>query len=279
VGTRSTNRTLAGALKLLQFAFASLLFVPKPALRLTALDRWIRAIHAAKLTAITSFLLTFGAFAGRAQTLTCTFQFVGSGTIGTRSFTNASITITTVGSREDGYSSEYFAYIRNTAATIVISGIGPNQFLASTETSVGVFGLPIMSTVASYETFSFSVGNATLIDAYGTAGLWVMGSSVGPLSLAGSFQNWNVSPVITTDGYTLTLNDGPTELTFQAALPCPGIPSGNVADVQSVINQALGAVPPTAPTGIAVDVVSVQFAVNAALGCTISGTNGIRRVR
>ena len=42
-----------------------------------------------------AFLLMFGAFAGTAQTLTCTIQSVGSGTLGTQTFTNAAITITT----------------------------------------------------------------------------------------------------------------------------------------------------------------------------------------
>src|ERR1039457_1896623 len=54
------------------------------------------------------WLLMFGAFAGKTQTLTSTFQFTGSGLIGTpatattpftgKTFTNAAITVTSVAS-------------------------------------------------------------------------------------------------------------------------------------------------------------------------------------
>jgi hypothetical protein len=42
-------------------------------------------------------LLMSGAFTGKAQTLTCTFDFAGSGQLGSQSFSNAAIRITTVG--------------------------------------------------------------------------------------------------------------------------------------------------------------------------------------
>ena len=42
-------------------------------------------------------ILILGAVASTAQTLTCTFEFVGSGTVWTQSFTNANVTVTTVG--------------------------------------------------------------------------------------------------------------------------------------------------------------------------------------
>ena len=58
-------------------------------------------------------LLMFGAFAGMAQTLTCTFQFTGSGTLGTQAFTNAAITVTTVGNTANRQFSSLESYLIN----------------------------------------------------------------------------------------------------------------------------------------------------------------------
>src|ERR1035437_8547252 len=87
------------------------------------------------------WLLTLGAFAVTAQTLTCTFQFTGSGTLGTQTFTNAAITITTVGNtanRKSGYisSSQPGYYIVNDSASASISGVGTFQFTVPTQTTV-----------------------------------------------------------------------------------------------------------------------------------------------
>jgi hypothetical protein len=63
-------------------------------------------IHHARFTAVIILLLTFGAAAGVAQTLTSTFQFTASGYIGTAAtvntpfqgytFTDAAITVTEI---------------------------------------------------------------------------------------------------------------------------------------------------------------------------------------
>jgi hypothetical protein len=88
----------------------------------------------------------FGAFAGMAQTLTCTFQFTGSGTLGTHAFTNAAITITTVGKTADiavtpiGNTPITTGQARydlvNTSASILISGLGSSQFTVPTKVEV-----------------------------------------------------------------------------------------------------------------------------------------------
>jgi hypothetical protein len=74
------------------------------------------------------WLMTFGAFAGMAQTLTCMFQFTGSGTLGTQTFTNAAITVTTVGNTANRRVSTIESYLINDSASIVISGVGTFQF-------------------------------------------------------------------------------------------------------------------------------------------------------
>ena len=85
-------------------------------------------------------LLTFGAFAGMAQTVTCTFQFTASGTLGTKAFTNAAVTITTVGKTANITSTpaanipnpplDYL--LSNDTTNIFISGLGTVQPLGTT---------------------------------------------------------------------------------------------------------------------------------------------------
>jgi hypothetical protein len=70
------------------------------------------------------WLVMFGAFAGMAQTLTCTFQFTGSGTLGTHTFTNAAVIVTTVGKTANRQVSAIESYLINDSASIVISGVG-----------------------------------------------------------------------------------------------------------------------------------------------------------
>src|SRR5215831_10513320 len=104
----------------------------------------IQKIMACTMLERTTVLLTvlFSVMsAGTAQTLTCSFQFSGSGTIGTQKFTNAAITVTTVGDTSNRLSSgagEY--YINNTSASISVSGIGTFQF--KTPPPTGVFVNP-----------------------------------------------------------------------------------------------------------------------------------------
>ena len=98
-------------------------------------------------------------------------------------------------------------------------------------------------------------------------------TSFGPFTLTAYWLQWNLSPVITNNGYTLNLYDGGGPLTFQAVLssgvPCAGNPNGNMTDVQSIINEALGAA--LASTDMngdgVVNAVDVQFVLNAVLGC------------
>jgi hypothetical protein len=224
---------------------------------------------------------TFGAFAGMAQTLTCTFQFVASGTVGAQSFTNANITITTVGFTGNvlasGSVNGPYWRLTNALATINSFGIGTFQFMAATEIiavetndnslvqteAVGVALVPIPSLL----NFQWEVP---------TTGPWTMLTPIMPSVSGVSVSGWNYTPVITTDGYTLNLYDEFMPLTFQAALspgvPCAGSAAGNATDVQAVINEALGAAPAITDMngdGV-VNVVDIQFVLNAVLGCGIT---------
>ena len=119
-----------------------------------------------------------------------------------------------------------------------------------------------------------------------TADPWTTLNSIGPLpSLAGFVMDWNASPVIATSGYTLNLYTESTPIIFQAVLtagvPCAGSQSGNVADMQAVINEALGIAPAEADMngdGV-VNVVDVQLVTNAVLGCGVTPASfGVRTV-
>ena len=98
-------------------------------------------------------------------------------------------------------------------------------------------------------------------------------------------MDWNASPVIATSGYTLNLYTESTPIIFQAVLtagvPCAGSQSGNVADMQAVINEALGIAPAEADMngdGV-VNVVDVQLVTNAVLGCGVTPASfGVRTV-
>src|ERR1035441_859137 len=95
------------------------------------------------------WLLMFGAFAGMAQTLTCTFQFTGSGTLGATTFTNAAITITTIGNtskRQPNGGGYVGSSIVNDSASISISGIGAVQFTVPTTTMIKTWGNNIPGT-------------------------------------------------------------------------------------------------------------------------------------
>jgi hypothetical protein len=236
------------------------------------------------------FLLTFGAFAGTAQTLTCTFQFVGSGTVGTQSFTNADITITTVAFTANINQYAYgpppdVTIIGNTSTSIAISGVGTFQFLAATEVVVVTSPAGAASGTFALQAFELEFsGDYVVVESTGsppTIGPWTTLTSYGPVTLSeGYVAGWNVNPVITTSGYTLSVYTPGNyiPITFQAVftpgVPCAGTPSGNVADVQEEINEALGTSPANADMngdGV-VNVVDVQLVTNAVLGCGVSGT-------
>jgi hypothetical protein len=167
--------------------------------------------------------LMFGASAGTAQTLTCTFQFTGSGTLGTQTFTNASVMITAVSTT-----------VRNTgelvadssSASLSIAGIGNFQFTGQTLTfeTAAPYNLPPGSNVT--ETIGFGVLNGGMVSVnrpMTNTTLWNMLTSIGPLTSGGAILNWNISPALTTGG-TLNIYTANPQVTFQATLTGTSLP-------------------------------------------------------
>jgi uncharacterized protein (TIGR03437 family) len=207
--------------------------------------RWCRTITATIILLIC--LLTFGAFVAMAQTLTCTFQFTGSGTLGTHAFTNAAITLTTVGNtanRQITVPGLAF-YIANDSVSISISTVGTFQFMAPTQTQLSAINmnfsndLPAGAINNGEVDIEFGIKAYTYnIDfIYPSSTPWTMLSSLGPLNSSQFLlDGWNTSPVIT-DGGTLNLYDLVSTAgkpTFQATIT--SAPTINVSP--SLLNYA-----------------------------------------
>lgn len=208
-------------------------------------------------------LLMFSAIAGMAQTLTCTFQFAGSGTLDTRTFTNAAITITTVGDTNNRQPSGDGGYhVNNTSASITISGIGTFQFRTPIP-ATGVFTSPSNTAPGTVVTQYFTLGSefglstALIFGITSTSNPWSMSSSIGTANLTGTII-WSPVP---TSGGTINLYNTVTSIpmTFQAALtggvPTPTITRSGVLShiaagggwttVMTLVNTSATAVPVT----------------------------------
>ena len=173
-------------------------------------------------------LLIGGAFAGLAQTLTSTFQFNGSGYIGTpatastpfqgQTFTNAAITVTTVGNTGNRQScGETCYYIANDSATIVISGIGtfqaPSSFISSgilVDPLKGITGNDIYFNNGASPTSPFP----SFVSSFSTSTGWNMLNSYGPIQTSTSGTSF---PIVTNGG-SLVLGSQASNGTFQAVL-------------------------------------------------------------
>jgi len=183
-------------------------------------------------------LLTFGAFTGMAQTLTCTFQFTASGTIGTHTFTGANIVITAVSTVSNRQVQAYGYYIANDSVSVSISGVGTFQVIPPTKTNIGILNMGFSNNLPpgvvsnGYLEIEFYItgGGQLSTFSYPSSVQWTMLSSLGPLEPTPyTISGWNQSPV-TTSGGTLNLYDSNTLLTFQgiassgAVTPPPNIP-------------------------------------------------------
>jgi hypothetical protein len=204
-------------------------------------------------------LLVFGAFAGMAQTLTCTFQFTGSGTIGTLAFTNAAITVTTVGNTANRQLSTVESYLTNDSASIVISGVGSFHFTVPIVIEA-INQTPNVPGAVVNEEFRFGISGQYLVG--GTihvADLWSMLSSFGPITItSGYITGWKYNPVNTSGGVMNFYDSNPT-VTFQAnvsATPPISVPSrtgvlshiaagGGWTTVITLVNTSSAAVPVT----------------------------------
>lgn len=208
------------------------------------------------------WFLMFGAFAGMAQTLTCTFKFSGSGTLGTQTFTNAAITVTTVGDtgtrRSFGSSG---SLVNSTSTSITVSGLGTFQF--KTPLPIGVVITPSNAapgaTVTQQVTLgAYGVGGSILYDQVSTTNPWTMLTSYGPVTNTGSLSQWDVLAPTTTSG-TLNVYSGSPQVTFQAivtgGVPTPVLSRSGVLShiaagggwntVITLVNTSAAAVPVT----------------------------------
>jgi hypothetical protein len=153
-----------------------------------------------------------------AQTLTCTFQFTGSGSLGTQTFTNAAITVTTVGNTANRQVSTIESYLINDSASIVISGVGTFQFTVPIVTEA-INQTPNVPGALVNEEFRFGISGQYLVG--GTthvSDLWTMLNSFGPITIpAGYITGWKYQP-ITTGGGVLNLYDANPQVTFQSTL-------------------------------------------------------------
>jgi hypothetical protein len=220
--------------------------------------RWWRTITAAIISLI--FLLTLGAFAGMAQTITCTFQFMGSGTIGAQTFTNAAITITTVGNTNaitvapigniPITASQAKYTLVNNSASVSVSGVGTFQFTVPTKINVTdnftatqvPFQIPFqVSFTVGLSPVPNEIGYVDVLDV-GLVGEsaftnpWNMLTSFGPITTAGMPSEWNINP-ITTNGGVMNVYDGTPQVTFQSVVPgtIPQIPTPSRVGVLSHI--------------------------------------------
>jgi hypothetical protein len=200
-----------------------------------------------------TLLLAFGglfAFSVNAATLTCTFQFLASGTIGAQSFTNAAVTLTTVGDTSNRLASSvgylppngYYS-IPNESATISISGVGTFQFSSPAQSSISVLDLDFNANSGEVEIYFFA-GSARVgsLNAYASLP-WDMLSSLASFSTSPySISGWSAEPVSTTGG-TINLSDTSSSvgsLTFQATIT----PTVAVTPNQLNLSYQMGSVVP-----------------------------------
>jgi probable HAF family extracellular repeat protein len=169
------------------------------------------------------WILTIGALAGTAQTLTCTFQFTGSGTLGAQAFTNAAVTITTVANTTNisGSLAAGSTSLTNASASILVAGVGGYYFTVPTSISVEVAPAGASPGRSVAEDISFSsFGTPLVVVTTVTTTPWNMLSALGQLITPnGELDQWN-NNAITTSGGTVNLysTSGSIPVTVQAAL-------------------------------------------------------------
>lgn len=146
---------------------------------------------------------------------------IGSGVIGTATFTNAAFTITAVGdttNRLPLVAAEGFWIDHTSWAFISIAGTGVFRFRTPTRTFV--------NNTRSLPGFSHGLGPDLVQGPFSAPGFdaWDMLTSIGPVTGRGRILQWEILPVLTSGG-TLLLNEEITNVTFQAVVvPEPVVP-------------------------------------------------------
>ena len=153
-----------------------------------------------------------------AATITMTHTGVGSGQIGSTSFTNAAFTITDIADTTNRQLIGTAYFINDNSASIAITGLGTFNFTTATRTYVSNGGQIVgFSRSGSAGADLFSGPQSTLFTT------WDMLSSIGPVSGTGSLFQWALSQVNTNAG-VLTFNDGSSNTVFTAGIGGTTVP-------------------------------------------------------
>jgi len=157
-----------------------------------------------------------------ADPITFTHTGVGSGTIGTTTFTDAAFTITDVGDTTNVEDLSGAFSLDDSSASIAIDGVGTFDFITGTRTFVagGLVGFS-RATASGNDLFN-GPSNA----AFST---WDLTSSIGPIDGTAQLLQWSLSPVDTSGG-VLVFDDGITDTVFSATLgTAVPEPTGSIA--------------------------------------------------
>jgi len=150
---------------------------------------------------------------------------VGTGTIGSTAFTDASIVFTSFGDTNSRFQVPGLSFtvygIQHTSSSVAIDGLGSFQVLSQTETFAN-----LLSQLVGYSRYSTIVASPTGADLYNgptdTAfATWNMLSSIGPINGTGRFFQWSGGqfPSVITSVGVLNIFDNPNSpATFTATL-------------------------------------------------------------
>lgn len=159
--------------------------------------------------------LTLSAFAGP---LTIAYSSIGTGSIGTTSFTNAPFTIIELLDTANRQSFSGGFFINDNSASIAIAGVGTFNFTTATRSFV--------ANGAGIEGFSRPgvLGQDLLYAPSNSAfSTWDMTTSLGPFTGEGTLLQWTSTPVQTTGGTLVFHNASPT-IIFEAVAGAGSVP-------------------------------------------------------
>lgn len=136
--------------------------------------------------------------------ITFTDITTATGTIGSTSFTNDSITISAVADTSAIQSDSQGFFVNNTSASVTIGGVGTFSFITGTRFFVNNTGQEVGFSRAG-------ISGSDLIDgpinpAFSS---WNMLTSIGPFTGGGGILQWELSPVLTSGGTLVLVNSAP----------------------------------------------------------------------
>jgi len=160
-------------------------------------------------------LMMLFAICSYADTITMTHTGLGSGSIGTTTFTDAAFTITDIGDTGNRQSFTGGFFIDDTSASINIAGLGTFNFTTGTRTFVNNGSEEVGFSRATTTGFDLFDGPAN-----GAFAAWDMLSSIGPISGTALLQQWTGAsfPDVDTNGGVLVFDTMTSDTTFTATV-------------------------------------------------------------